>query len=174
MSRAALEVERQVKAMKAEAAKGRKAPNTATRGDKTVNDSANKENQLTENTSHDMTDGTNLSDRAGSAEGGNIASSAADTANGRDTNVAKKNGNGGAAKKAKGAKKAAKTPRAAKAAGERKSRVKTVSGELKKVEPMGGTYLKLEFEEGHIVLTPTSNREANRDIAVKALRSAIK
>jgi hypothetical protein len=93
---------------------------------------------------------------------------------------AAKNGaaKGGAAKG--GARKAAAAPRAAKGAAkggekkERKSRIKTVSGALLSIKPQGTTYLALEFEEGKIVLTPTSNREPNRDLALKALKALLK
>jgi hypothetical protein len=46
-------------------------------------------------------------------------------------------------------------------------------GKLQKVEASGGTYLTLTFEEGTIKLTPTANRNANRNAAVKALRALL-
>lgn len=53
-------------------------------------------------------------------------------------------------------------------------RVKTLaSGKLQKIETVGNTYLRLEFEEGTITLTPTSNREQNRNIATKALKALL-
>lgn len=91
-----------------------------------------------------------------------------------DTMAKKKTGaRKGAAKAATTKAKTAKAPRAAK--GERRPREKKVaSGAIKNVVAMGGTYLALEFDEGKIVLSPTSNREQNRDIAVKALKAALK
>jgi hypothetical protein len=83
-----------------------------------------------------------------------------------------------AKKKAAAAKspKAAK-PKAAKAAkpkGARKPREKKVaSGKIKSISATGTTYITLEFEEGKIVLSPTSNREQNRDIATKALKALL-
>jgi hypothetical protein len=97
--------------------------------------------------------------------------------------TAAKDGRKGAAKNGAakgGARKAAAAPRAAKGAAkggekkERKSRVKVVSGALLSIKPQGTTYLALEFEEGKIVLTPTSNREPNRDLALKVLKALLK
>lgn len=174
MSRAALEVERQVKAMKAESARSRKAPKP-TQGARTVQDVGSDKKDLTSDTVHDMTDLSSATEAGTAAESGNNVAEGAVSEGKEDKTVEKKKG-GGKKKAAKAAKapKAAKTAKTAKAPAERKSRVKVVSGALKKIEAMGGTYLKLEFEEGHIVLTPTSNREANRDLAVKSLRALLK
>lgn len=55
-----------------------------------------------------------------------------------------------------------------------KPRVKKLaSGKLQKIETVGNTYLRLEFEEGSITLTPTGNREQNRNIATKALKALL-
>lgn len=181
MSRAALELEQAVKEMRAKAAKerrgstGRKANKEAAVRDLGGNEPTgqeSQENQLTDDSNSGMTDVTNLSGQEGGATAGNDASEAdGNKKPERKPPVAKKKNGNGAAKKAKSGPKAA---RAAKAPGERKARVKTLaSGKLKKVEASGTTYLRLEFEEGSIMLTPTGNREANRDVAVKALRSLL-
>lgn len=75
---------------------------------------------------------------------------------------------------AKGGAKAAKAPRAAKGGARGPREKKVAKGAITAVVTMGGTYLALEFEEGKIVLTPTSNREQNRDLAVKALKALLK
>jgi hypothetical protein len=176
VSRMALELERQVKEMRAKAAKeqpsdkGRKANKESKVAD-LGNETSGPENQLTGDSNSGMTDSTNLSGQE-DGTGGNDAAEADAKQKERKPTVAKKNGNG-AAKKAK-TPKAPKAPKAAKPAGERKPREKKVaSGKLKKVEASGTTYLTLEFEEGTITLTPTGNREQNRDIAVKALRALL-
>jgi hypothetical protein len=179
VSRLALDLERRVKEMKAEAAKkdrggtkGRKANKEAGVADENGESNGN---QLTGDTASGMTD-VDLSQQQGEATGSNDAAGAGNSEEGTKQTMAKKT-NG--AKKVKAAK-APKAPKAAKAAksaapkSERKPREKKVaSGKLKKVESTGNTYLTLEFEEGKIVLTPTGNREQNRDIAVKALRSLL-
>lgn len=78
--------------------------------------------------------------------------------------------------KPKAPKKARKTAakKAAAPAGKRQRRSKVISGALKSVSASGKTYLELVFEEGTMLLTPSSNREANRDIAVKAIRALLK
>jgi hypothetical protein len=50
---------------------------------------------------------------------------------------------------------------------------KLASGKLQSIEATGNTYLRLEFEEGTITLTPTGNREQNRNIAAKALKALL-
>lgn len=50
---------------------------------------------------------------------------------------------------------------------------KLASGKIQKIEAVGNTYLRLEFEEGTITLTPTGNREQNRNIAAKALKALL-
>jgi hypothetical protein len=50
---------------------------------------------------------------------------------------------------------------------------KLASGKLQRIEAVGNTYLRLEFEEGAITLTPTSNREQNRNITAKALKALL-
>jgi len=47
------------------------------------------------------------------------------------------------------------------------------SGKIQKIEAVDNTYLRLEFEEGTITLTPTGNREHNRNIAAKALKALL-
>jgi hypothetical protein len=182
MSRAALELERAVKEMRAKSAKERAGAKPArTQAERPLREAEvheaenTSENQLTGDTESVKTDHTNLSQQE-EAAGGNDAAGENGNAEGKKTpNMAKKNGNGnGAAKKAKAPKapKAAKAPKAPK--GERKPREKKVaSGKLKKIEASGTTYLTLEFEEGTITLTPTGNREQNRDVAVKALRGLL-
>jgi hypothetical protein len=167
--------------MRAKAAKERRGNNPGRKANKeaVVKDlggneptgQESQENQLTDDSNSGMTDDTNLSGQEGGATAGNDASEAdGNKKPERKPPVAKKKNGNGAAKKAK----APKAARAAKAPGERKARVKTLaSGKLKKVEASGTTYLRLEFEEGSIMLTPTGNREANRDIAVKALRALL-
>lgn len=175
MSRAALELERAVKEMRAKAAKEQGAKGRKANKEAEVTDNGN---QLTSDSSSGMTD-TDLSQQQGDATGGNDAAGAGNSEEGKKTTMAKGKKSGGAKKSA--APKAAKPAKAAKAAkgpkapkGERKPREKKLaSGKLKKVEPTGTTYLRLEFEEGSIMLTPTGNREQNRDIAVKALRALL-
>ncbi len=175
MSRLALELERQVNEMRA--AERRKPGRKATKEGRVQETDSNDGNQLTGDEGSVMTD-TNLSQHQEGAQEalvGNEADGAnGNMAKGRKPTVAKKKASG--AKKVKPAK-AAKAPKAAKAAkvaGERKPREKKVaSGKLKKIEASGTTYLTLEFEEGSITLTPTGNREQNRDIAVKALRALL-
>ena len=172
MSRAALELEKAVQEMRAKERRGRRQQTSVKEASVEQKAEGNR-NQLTGDNKSSMTDTTDLSRQEG-ALGGNEATGATEpTAEGKPT-VAKKN----AAKKAP---KAPKTPKAAKApkpAGEkkeRKPRSKVVaSGALQKVEATGTTYITLEFEEGKIVLTPTGNREQNRDIAAKALRALLK
>lgn len=171
----ALELERQVKEMRSKAAKetsggkGRKANNQEAR----VANGEGKENQLTGDQGSVNTD-VDLSQQQGKATGSNDAAGAVNSEEGTQTTMSKKAAGGGKKKAAKAAK-APKAPKAAKAPkGERKPREKKVaSGKLKKIEASGTTYLTLEFEEGTITLTPTGNREQNRDIAVKALRSLL-
>lgn len=179
MSRMALELEKQVKEMRAKSAKerprsGRKAKEADVNGDEFFNQDEgpdNEKDQLTDDSNSGKTDDTNLSQQ-GQAAGGNTAAGANGKAEGKSKPaMAKKSATKKAAKGPK-APKAAKPAKAAK--GERKPREKKVaSGKLKKIEASGTTYLKLEFEEGAIVLTPTGNREQNRDIAVKALRALL-
>lgn len=88
------------------------------------------------------------------------------------------------AKKAKGTKEAVKAkgarkqaaPKTPKAASTRRPRQKEApDGGIKKVEASGSTYLVLTFENSvAVTLTPTGNREANRDAVVKALRALLK
>lgn len=182
MSRAALEVERAVKEMRAKAAKegrgdkGRKANKEAEVAE-SGNETPGQGNQLTGDSNSDMTVDTDLSGQEDGTAGSNDAAepNGKPTKEGKSPVAKKKNGNGTKkAAKAPKAPKAPKTPKAPKAAGERKPREKKLaSGRLKKVEATGNTYLTLEFEEGKIVLTPTGNREQNRDIAVKALRALL-
>jgi hypothetical protein len=175
----ALELERQIKEMRSKTGRettggrGRKANNQ----EAGVNNGEGKENQLTGDKGSVMTD-VDLTQQQGTATGSNDAAGAGGNAEeGTQTNMAKKAAGGGKKKAAK----AAKGPKPAKAAkpakgpkGERKPREKKVaSGKLKKIEASGTTYLTLEFEEGSITLTPTGNREQNRDIAVKALRGLL-
>jgi hypothetical protein len=178
MSRMALELERQVKEMRsragkdAQGSKGRKANNQ----EAVVNNGEGKEKELTGDTGSVMTD-VDLSQQQGKATGSNDAAGAGNSEEGKQQTMSKKAAGGGKKKAAKAAK-APKAPKAAKAAkgpkGERKPREKKVaSGKLKKIEASGTTYLTLEFEEGSITLTPTGNREQNRDIAVKALRALL-
>ncbi len=178
MSRMALELERQVKEMRAKAgkdasgSKGRKANNQ----EAVVNNGEGAGKELTGDKGSINTD-VDLSQQQGKAPGSNDAAGAGNSEEGTQTNMAKKAVGGGKKKAAKAAK-APKAPKAAKAAkgpkGERKPREKKVaSGKLKKIEASGTTYLTLEFEEGSITLTPTGNREQNRDIAVKALRALL-
>ena len=168
MSRMALELERQVKEMRARAAKEQPRAQRQTKEADVSGEFFNQtdgpeEKDLTGNNNSGKTD-TNLSQQ-GEATGGNDAAGANGKAEGKSTvKMAKKNTTGG--------KKAAKTAKAPK--GERKPREKKVAaGKLKKIEASGTTYLTLEFEEGTITLTPTGNREQNRDIAVKALRALL-
>lgn len=78
------------------------------------------------------------------------------------------------------AKRSAKTStRSAKAAktstnGSGRKRGVPVSGSLRDVKAAGTTYVALIFDEGQMMVTPTSNREANRDLLVKTLRALIK
>ena len=93
--------------------------------------------------------------------------------------MAKKTAKGGAAKggrkgAVKGAAKGGARKQASTGEAPRRSRTKVVSGALVRIQAQGTTYLALEFEEGKIVLTPTSNREPNRDLAVKALKALLK
>ena len=75
--------------------------------------------------------------------------------------------------KKKSVKKKAKTMKAQKSeSGGRKRAV--VSGALVGAKPAGETYLRCMFDEGHIQLTPTSNRKANRDLMVKAINALVK
>jgi hypothetical protein len=60
-----------------------------------------------------------------------------------------------------------------KAPAAKKREKKLAAGKLQKVEAVGNTYLRLEFEEGTITLTPTGNREQNRNIAAKALKALL-
>lgn len=69
----------------------------------------------------------------------------------------------------KGSKKASKKAPVAKKAREKK----LASGKIYRIEAVGNTYLRLEFEEGAITLTPTGNRELNRNIATKALKALL-
>jgi hypothetical protein len=50
---------------------------------------------------------------------------------------------------------------------------KLASGTIQKIEAVGNTYFRLEFEEGSITLTPTGNREQNRNIATRALKALL-
>ena len=79
------------------------------------------------------------------------------------------------AKKTKGAKKksAPKKAGAAKATRQPRSKVEP-SGAITGVKAGGTTYLILELEQGAITLTPTGNREKNRDAAVKAIKALLK
>jgi hypothetical protein len=61
-----------------------------------------------------------------------------------------------------------------KSAERRERAAKTISGEITEIKASGETYLQVMFEEGHITLSPTSNRSANRDAVVKALRALVK
>jgi hypothetical protein len=47
------------------------------------------------------------------------------------------------------------------------------SGKLQNIEAVGKTYITLQLDEGTITLTPTSNREQNRDIVAKALKALL-
>ena len=183
MSRLALEVERQVREIKSKAAKERRGKGqTANKeanvvaGDGFFNqDEGGDGKELTGDSNSGMTDTTNLSQQEGAATGGNDAAGAKGKAEGKKTDTMAKKSTGGK-KAAKADKKKAVKPaaKAAKTPGERKPREKKVaSGKLKKIEASGTTYLTLEFEEGSITLTPTGNREQNRDIAVKALRGLL-
>jgi hypothetical protein len=98
-------------------------------------------------------------------------------------NVAKK------AKKAKSAKKtkADKAPKTAKAPKTRAAKVRDVdtdaaaaprkrvpaAGELNSVIAKGETYIELQFTEGQVTLTPTSNRVHNRDLVVATLNKLL-
>lgn len=171
MSRAALELEKKIKEMQAKAAAKRsvpKAEEAPVNEDEFFNqqEGPDDENQLTGDDSSGKTD-TNLSQQGEAPAGNKAAGANGKAAEGKSkTTMAKKS-----TKKAKAEKKA---PKAAKPAGERKPRAKkVVSGKLKKVEASGTTYLTLEFEEGSITLTPTGNREQNRDVAVRALRALL-
>lgn len=96
----------------------------------------------------------------------------AETAEEKETTVAKKK-----SKKAKAAPKAkAKGKKAPAAKAERKPRAKkVVSGEIVGIEARGlPGYCVLVFEEGQIMMSPSSNRTENRDIAVKALKALLK
>lgn len=67
----------------------------------------------------------------------------------------------GAAKKAKGA--ATRT----------RSRV-VASGAIRSAKASGKTYVEITFEDGSMTVTPSSNREQNRDILVKAINALAK
>lgn len=181
MSRMAQELERQVKEMRSKSGKNAtgnkdRKPNIK---ETEVDNGEGKEKELTGDTGSVMTD-VDLTQQQDTAAGSNDAAGAGNSEEGTQTNMAKKAAGGGKKKTEKVAKaakpaKAPKAPKAAKAPkGERKPREKKVaSGKLKKIEASGTTYLTLEFEEGSITLTPTGNREQNRDIAVKALRGLL-
>ena len=68
-------------------------------------------------------------------------------------------------------KKATKTKAAKSAKAGR--RVKAVSGKLTGAAVSGKTYVKLSFEEGSLMVTPTSNREGNAAAVAKAIGSLI-
>lgn len=177
MSRMNMELEQYLRDMRAKSAKenkgkqGRKADHQ----EAGVENREGEGNQLTGDTGSGNTD-VDLSQQQGKAAESNDAVGAGNSEEGTQTAMAKK-AVGGKKKETKAAKgpkpaKAEKAPKAPK--GERKPREKKLaSGKLKKVEATGNTYITLEFEEGKIVLTPTGNREANRDLAVKALRALL-
>lgn len=72
-------------------------------------------------------------------------------------------------------KKAAKAATKADGSAARKQRSKVIaSGAIVSVESAGKTYLTLAFDEGQITLTPTGNREQNRDLAVAAIKKLLK
>jgi DNA-binding protein YbaB len=179
MSRLALELERAVKEMRAKSAKeraGAKASKTQAKRpfkEVKVEESGNSNgNQLTSDMESVKTDDANLSQQEVAA-GSNDAAGDNENAEGKKKPTMAKKTSNGAAKKAKAPKAAAKAPKAP-SKGQRKPREKKLaSGKLKKIEASGTTYLTLEFEEGTITLTPTGNREQNRDVAVKALRGLL-
>jgi hypothetical protein len=176
-----MELEQYLRDMRAKSAKenkgkqGRKADNQ----EAGVENREGEGNQLTGDTGSVNTD-VDLSQQQGKAAESNDAVGAGNSEEGTETTMSKKAVGGSKKKETKAAKgpkpaKAEKAPKAPKAPkGERKPREKKLaSGKLKKVEATGNTYITLEFEEGKIVLTPTGNREANRDLAVKALRALL-
>lgn len=69
-------------------------------------------------------------------------------------------------------KKSAPKPKKEKKAKAKKSKVQP-TGQIVDVKASGETYLSVIFEEGNITLTPTSNRQVNRDVIVKSLRELI-
>lgn len=54
-------------------------------------------------------------------------------------------------------------------------KVKAVAdGPITGIKASGETYLQLAFGDAHITLTPTSNRQKNRNLVVEAIRALLK
>lgn len=70
--------------------------------------------------------------------------------------------------------KAPKAPKAPKEKRERKPRTRVVaSGKIIDVIKTGDRYVNLVFETGNVMISPTRNREQNRDIAFTALKAQL-
>ena len=63
--------------------------------------------------------------------------------------------------------------RKTRSAGRRAKGTGLPSGKVQNVEAVGKTYITLKLDEGTVTLTPTSNREQNRDIVAKALKALL-
>ncbi len=192
MSRAAQELERQLKEMRSRGAKERaeKQGRAAGHQEASVENPEDGKSLNDDTTSDIYVDDLKDEDKQVEAPGGNDAAGAGNSEEGTNTTMAKKK-SGGKKKAAKAPKapkavKAPKTPKAPKApkvpkearaaegeVGERKRRVKEIVGAIIGCEVAGNHGLVLQFETGHVSLAPTANRDVNRDIAVKGLKALI-